>query len=124
MKITRNGVEIKLTREEMLEAYSIIEAEYREEDAERQFYEFVFGNDSDEVMKLVNERKFLPVKHNTCLVDFSKRYGKGFFSLISPKSADYAIPALAKKFCENYDCNIDENSMWEIVIKKYLEEMK
>lgn len=124
MKITRNGVEIELTREEMLKAYSIIEAEYREEDAERQFYEFVFGNDSDEVMKLVNERKFLPVKHNACLVDFSKRYEKGFFSLISPKSADYAIPALAKKFCENYDCNIDENSMWEIVIKEYLEELK
>ena len=124
MKITRNGVEIELTREEMLKAYSVIEVEYREEDAERQLYEFVFNNDADDVMKLVNEKKFLLTKYNACLIDFSKRYGKGFFSLVSPNSADYAIPALAKKFCENCDCNIDENSMWEIVIKEYLEGLK
>ena len=110
MTITRNGKKIKLTAEELEQAYREKELQYRKEDAKRQLLVLVGLEDDDDLKD--------PAAVKNAIESF-EQYGTGKtpFDFIED---DEFITDVAKDFIDEYDCNVAENALWESVLENAL----
>lgn len=107
-------VEITLTEDEMYEAYQAQQEQSRLQDALDHFDEFVFGDGPEALEETKVEQK----KRR-----FQERYGFSYDEAVDPKSEHYVLGEAARRFRNKYDCEIDENTQWEVVIEDLLEDM-
>lgn len=107
-------VEITLSDDEMYEVYQAQQERFRLRDAQDHFDEFVFGADPE----ALDEARVEQEKQR-----FQERYGFSYDEAVDPKSEHYVLGEAARRFRNKYDCEIDENTQWEVVIEDLLEDM-
>lgn len=119
--IIRNNEKIELTPEEVRRIHDECEFVFRTEDAIIALFDFAFGSESDEAYSdYVFDGKVRP-ELRSLETEFNQKYNVVFSELINQNSESYALEKLARIFIDKYDCNTDENSLWEIIITNYLE---
>lgn len=110
MKITRNGVDIELTPQEVQQAYDIYLHDCKVMDAESQFkdwieYEgFEVGLESD-------------VKQFACMYGFAPNAAS------DPNNEHYLLEKFVSKFDEKFDCGRAENDIWHEAIADVMVEV-
>lgn len=98
MKIERNGMSIELTAEEVEQAYRERLRNYRKDDAADHLEE-MFGEEPE---------------------DFVSQYGVELDDLLED---DGFLETVVERFEDSQDCNLDENTVWENVIRLVLSEL-
>lgn len=88
--IIRDGKSIELTNGEVYAAYRYQENMFRMQDARSHIDELIENG--------LNEKKINKLK----------------------KLNDADVEILAERFLDEYDCNYDENTLWELIINDYI----
>lgn len=118
VSIIRDGNEFHLTNEEIENVYRFQEKRYRLQDAEiqvnRRILSFTERSDNPENLdrSTVNDSDLSPYT--------PERYKNLFHSLLVLNDAD--IEQISDCFQSKFDCNCDENTLWELVIDSYVKE--
>ena len=118
VSIIRDGNEFPLTNEEIENVYRFQEKRYRLQDAKTQVNRRIlsFTERSDDPMNLdrstVSDSDLNPYT--------PERYKNLFHSLLVLNDAD--IEQISDYFQSKFDCNCDENTLWELVIDGYVKE--
>lgn len=99
MKIMRNGEEIELTDEEVMEAYSSVDMEMRLSAAKNAFINFVDAM-------------------------FDKAYGLTYSGATDKDSDDFILKELVQDFIIRHDPSVAETSTWETVVKDYMDKRR
>lgn len=109
-KITfqHNGKEYRLTADEIEAAYRYQERRYRLEDAKRQLNLFAFGLSDLDGVSEEDEAHYK--------ADFQTAWGVSYEEASTPEMCE----AYADKFEDSFDCNRNENDLWEAAIAEVL----
>lgn len=118
VSIIRDGNEFQLTNEEIENVYRFQEKRYRLQDAETQVNRRIlsFTERSDDPENLDRST----VRDSDLSPYTPERYKNLFHSLLVLNDAD--IEQISDCFQSKFDCNCDENALWELVIDSYVKE--
>ena len=108
-KFTYNGKVYDLSEDQIEAAYRYQLHQYRLADAERQFKNIVYGSDPDWL-----DEKECKQAENCFLNEYGIPVSEGLTML-----EDFV-----QQFENDFDCNMDENSMWENAITTVLDEYR
>lgn len=107
-----NGKAFCMTAEEIEAAYRYQEHYYRLEDAKSHLKKLVFGCDDGS--------DFDDPEDQQTKDDFAEEYGISYDQAVSENMLEEYL----LRFGERFDCNQDENSQWEAVIKAALNDVR
>lgn len=102
-KFTYNGKVYDLSEEQIEAAYRYQLHQYRLADAERQFKNFVYGSDPNSI----DEQECQQAEEY-----FLRGYG------VPVSEGLTMLEEFVQRFEDDFDCNEDENSMWENAIHR------
>lgn len=105
IKFTHLGVEYEMTAEQIEAAYRYQKRQNRKQDAERQFLDFVYGDDPNnlELIDLQTQENY-----------FLEEYG------FSVEDGLKMLDAFVDRYEDLFDCNADENATWHDAIEQEL----
>lgn len=109
MFINYNGKTYSMSEEQIEAAYRYQLHQYRLADAERQFKNIVYGSDPD----WLDEKECKQAENR-----FLNEYGFPVSDGLS------MLEDFVRQFEDDFDCNTDENSMWENAITAVLDESR
>ena len=117
--IVRNGKRITLTEEEVENIYRFQERKYRLSDARHHVNDWILrytNRKDDDAWNLdASTISDKDLSDNLSEKDICK-----FHTLLSISDDD--LEYLSDKFQSSFDCNCDENTLWDFIIADYLEE--
>ena len=118
--ITRNGETITLTNEEVRNIYRYQQTQYQIEDARHHVNEHILQhtdrNDDcwDLNLNTISDEDLLPYSSEEDIREFH----------VLLKLTDDDLEFLAENFDEKFDCNRDENSLWDEIITDFVKQSK
>lgn len=107
-------ISVPCTQQELERAYRERERSYLIEDAEHHLLSFL-GYDMD-----AEEDSQEAAENETINQQFSDRYGYSISEAICEGSEYYCLDYLAYRFQDKMDCNLDDNSVWDNVVREFL----
>lgn len=119
MIITRNGIEIELTSEEIQQAYDTYLYECKVMDAKSHYEDWL-------------EYEGFEKDLQSDVIEFTHMYGFEPYAASDPGNEHYLLEKFVSKFDEKFDCDRAENDIWynaigdvmQEIMKKYLAEQE
>lgn len=111
----RTAIVIDLTEEELLKAYREQEHIFQLNDAYNQLCDYL-GFNADNTEPSAEDK--------AAIQQFTFEYGFNPSWLVNKDSPYYALERIVDKFNYYYDCNLDENSLYQSFCEQVLDELR